>query len=245
MKTAIQFIITGCRDIKEKGEAMKKQRGSLTLEAALFLTMFMMGYMAFMDLVQIGRTQMILQYTLDETVKEISQSTYILTKAGIVEKSVNTGKKAEAFKGKTSEMVESVKQLAGALENGSDNLLQQSIITGENVGSYFGNSDELLDGIVAVAQNSAGNMAKTFLIDKVSKGFLKKQLRSLTDEDPDQYLKKLGLENGMSDIKFEGSKWFDSSREIDVVMTYRMTYHLGILGTQERVFKVRAKTAVW
>ena len=49
MKTAIQFIITGCRDIKEKGEAMKKQKGSLTLEAALFLTMFMMGYMAFMD----------------------------------------------------------------------------------------------------------------------------------------------------------------------------------------------------
>lgn len=225
---------------------MKKEKGSITLEATLFLVLFLWGYMAFMDLVQIGRAQMILQYTLNETVKEVAQSTYILTKAGIVEKSVQTGKKAAAFQSKTTEMVDSVKQLADVLENGSGDLMQQAVVTGSNVGSYFGNSEELLDGIIAFGKNQAGGAAKTFLIDKICKGFLKKQLKFVAEnEEPEKYLRKLGLENGMSDISFQGTKWFDSSREIDVVMTYKLTYNLGMLGTQERVFKVRAKTAVW
>ena len=41
---------------------MKKEKGSITLEAAIFLSMFLIAYLAFMDLVQVARAQMILQY---------------------------------------------------------------------------------------------------------------------------------------------------------------------------------------
>ena len=56
---------------------MKKEKGSITLEAAIFLSMFLIAYLAFMDLVQVARAQMILQYTLDETTKELAQNSYI------------------------------------------------------------------------------------------------------------------------------------------------------------------------
>lgn len=224
---------------------MNKEKGSVTLEAAIFLTMFMMGYLAFMDLVQVGRAQMILQYTLNETVKELAQSTYILTKAGIVEKSVQTGQKAAAFEAKTTEMVDSVKQLADVLETGNGNLIQQADVTVQNIESYFENSDELLEGITAFAKRGIGNAAKSLLIEQICEGCLKRQIESMAAQEPDAYLQKLGLKGGMGDITFRGTSWFDTSREIDVVMTYKLKYNLGVLGTQERTFKVRAKTAVW
>lgn len=223
---------------------MKKEKGSITLEATIFLTMFMFAYLAFMDLVQVGRAQMILQYTLDETVKELAQSTYILTKAGVVEKSVQTGQKAAAFESKTMEMVNSVKDLADVLESGSGNL-QQVNVTSQNISSYFSNSEELLEGIAAFARSGIGSVAKTLLIEQICQGCLERQLKTMTDLDPDVYLQRLGIKGGMGDIEFWGTSWFDRSREIDVVMTYKLTYNLGVLGKQERTFKVRAKTAVW
>lgn len=224
---------------------MEKENGSITLEATIFLTMFLLAYLAFMDLVQVGRTQMILQYTLDETVKELAQSTYILTKAGVVEKSVQTGQKAAAFEAKTVEMVNSVKDLANVLEGGNGNLQQQVDITSQNISNYFGNSEELLEGIATIAKSEIGNAAKTFLIEQICQGCLERQLKNMSDIEPNAYLAKLGIKGGMGDIEFGGTSWFENSREIDVVMTYKMTYNLGVLGIQERTFKVRAKTAIW
>lgn len=229
---------------------MKRESGSITLEAAVFLTIFIFAYLAFMDLVQVGRAQMIFQYALNETVKELAQSTYILTKAGIVEKSVQTGQKAAAFQSRTEEMVGSVIDLANVLESGSGDVIQQVEVTGQNIESYFENSDELWNGIVSFVKNGAGNVVKTLLIEQICKGSLKKQLSAMSGGEMDsaaihRYLQKLGLQNGLSDISFWGTSWFDKGREIDIVMTYRMKYNLGVLGTQEKTFKVRAKTAVW
>lgn len=210
------------------------------MEASIFLSMFLMFYVALMDLVQIGRAQMIMQYTLNETAKEISQCTYILTKAGIVEKSIQTSQKSAQFKGRTEEMIDSVKTLANTIGSGGD-VIGQAYVTGENVYDYFENSEEILDGVIAVAKNLASNLGKELAVGAVCEGSLKKQLSYLSGGDPDAYLKKLGVE----DISFSGTKWFDSSRELDIVMTYKVRYNLGFLGEQKRVFKARAKTAVW
>ena len=54
---------------------MKKetQRGSLTVEATFVLTIFIMGYMCMMSLVQIVRAQTILQYVVDQAALDISR----------------------------------------------------------------------------------------------------------------------------------------------------------------------------
>ena len=110
----------------------------------------------------------------------------------------------------------------------------------------FSNSDDIVQGLIAVAKNQAGSMAvKEYAVGQVRSGSLKKQLSYITSEDPDAYLKKLGIQGGLGSISFQGTKWFDTSRELDIVMTYKITYNFGILGKQERVFKVRAKTAIW
>lgn len=223
---------------------MKKDKGSITLEAAIFLSMFLMAFLAFMDLVQAAKAQMILQYTLNETAKELSQNSYILTKTGIVGQSIQTGQKSQAFIGKTEEMLNSVIDFGNTVCQGGD-VIQSADVAYNNVSDYFSNSDDIVQGLIAVVKNQAGGMAKEYAVGQVCRGSLKKQLGYITSQEPDAYLKKLGIEGGISSISFQGTKWFDTSRELDIVMTYKLTYNFGMLGKQERIFKVRAKTAIW
>lgn len=223
---------------------MRKERGSITLEAAIFLSLFLMGYLAFLSLIQVGRAQMIMQYTLNETAKELSQSSYILTKTGIVGQSIQTGKKSQEFQGRTQELLDSVMDFGGSVAGNGD-VLQSAEVAYDNIEDYFSNSDDIVQGLIAVIKNTAGGMAKEWAVSQVCRGSLKKQLEYLTSEDPDVYLAKLGIQGGIDNISFEGTTWFDTSRELDIVMTYRIQYDFGVLGKQDRVFKVRAKTAIW
>ena len=223
---------------------MKEERGSITLEAAIFLSLFLMGYLAFLSLIQVGRAQMILQYTLNETAKELSQSSYILTKTGIVGQSIQTGQKSREFQGKTQELLDSVMEFGGAVAEGGDEI-QTAEVAYDTLEDYFSNSDDIIQGVIAVVKNTAGGMAKEWAVSQVCRGSLKKQLRYLTSQDPDTYLKNLGIQGGVDGITFEGTTWFDTSRELDIVMTYRIEYDFGVLGRQEKEFKVRAKTAIW
>ena len=190
---------------------MKKERGSITLEAAIFLSMFLLAYLAFMDLVQVARAQMILQYTLDETTKELAQNSYILTKTGIVGQSIQTGQKSQQFKGKTEEMLNSVVDFGNAL-SGNGNVIQSANVAYSNLEDYFSNSDDIVQGLIAVAKNQAGSMAKEYAVGQVCRGSLKKQLSYITSEDPDAYLKKLGIQGGLGSISFQGTKWFHQQR---------------------------------
>ena len=223
---------------------MRKERGSITLEAAIFLSLFLMGYLAFLSLIQVGRAQMIMQYTLNETAKELSQSSYILTKTGIVGQSIQTGKKSQEFQGRTQELLDSVMDFGGSVAGNGD-VLQSAEVAYDNIEDYFSNSDDIVQGLIAVIKNTAGGMAKEWAVSQVCRGSLKKQLEYLTSEDSDVYLAKLGIQGRIDNISFEGTTWFDTSRELDIVMTYRIQYDFGVLGKQDRVFKVRAKTAIW
>ena len=54
-------------------EKRKGEMGGITLEASIFLVIFIVFYLAMMDLIQIARAQVILQYAANETAREISQ----------------------------------------------------------------------------------------------------------------------------------------------------------------------------
>ena len=153
----------------------KDEKGSITLEAAIFLSLFLMGYLAFMSLVQIGRAQMIMQYTLNETAKELSQSSYILTKTGIVGQSIQTGQKSREFQGKTEELLDSVMEFGASVTEGG-NVVQTAEVAYDNIEDYFSNSDDIIQGLIAVVKNTAGGMAKVWVDGKGCSGRPKKQL---------------------------------------------------------------------
>lgn len=74
-----------------------RERASITVEAALFLPLFLMAFLTIYNLVYFARAQMLMQYAADQAVKQVAQYSYILEKTGILDSLDNMTTKNEKF----------------------------------------------------------------------------------------------------------------------------------------------------
>lgn len=235
---------TACRDIKPK----KSERGSITLEAAVFLTLFILFYVAMMDLIQIAKAQVILQYSINEAAKEISAYSYMLTKVGITDKRAETAGQAAEFKGKVSDVVDAVDTLDKTLTNGDvagafdavDDL--QESITKIDV-------EDIPKDLVSVFKTWVTDGVSDLAIQKMVKAEVEKQIGIASGKDPDRFLRELGIENGMEGLDFSKSAWADESKGgiivLEVAVKYTIHIDLGYLKLEPREYTLCAKTGLW
>lgn len=232
----------------ETGKA-NGEEGSATVEATLFLTMFILFYIALMDIAQMAKLQSVLQYACVEAAKEISQGSYILTKTQIVDRMAATTGKKEEFVGEGKKVVDAFSDFSDQVLNGNPDIDALSL-TLENAEEYFFNSDNLVNGIVAIVRNEGANFVKRQCVGAITKGLVKKQIKYMSpDNDPDAYLRKYGIEDGIMGLDFAGTEWIggdtDAIQEIKIVCSYTVHYNVGFLDLGERKFTVCARTAVW
>ena len=64
----------------------ERQKGSITVEASLFIPMFLFAFMSIYSLVFFVRAQLVIQYAADQAAKEVAQYSYILKKTGILDR---------------------------------------------------------------------------------------------------------------------------------------------------------------
>lgn len=234
-----------CRDIKQK----KSEQGSITLEAAIFLTLFILFYVAMMDLIQIARAQVILQYSINEAAKEISAYNYMLTKAGITDKRVGTAENAAEFTGTVSDVFQAVETVGNTLANGD--------ITGtfdaagelkENITKI--NMEEMPEDIVSLFKTLVADGISDLAIQGIVKSEVKKQIGMMSAKEPDRFLRELGIEGGMDGLDFSESAWADESAGsgipvLEVAVKYTIHFDLGYLELEPKEYKLCAKTALW
>lgn len=67
-------VLTGEEDEKER------QKGSITVEATLFIPIFLFAFMSIYSLVSFARAQLLIQYAADQAAREVAQYSYILEK---------------------------------------------------------------------------------------------------------------------------------------------------------------------
>lgn len=229
-------------------EKLHKERGSATVEATLFLTMFILFYIALMDIAQLATLQSVLQYACTESAKEISQGTYILSKAGIVSRISATNKKRKEFEGDVGELVDNVSELASGLNKGTLDMNQVDV-TLSNAEEFFSNSDDIVQGLVSLARSVGRDIVGDIAVSAMTKGLVKKQIRNMSSADPDAFLKRHGIEDGVAGLDFSESQWLasdsDDTQEIKIVCSYSVNYKVGFIELGERKFKVCARTAVW
>lgn len=243
------FRTSEYRDIRSK----RREVGSITIEAAIFLSMFIMFYMLFMDLVQVARAQVLLQYTINEVAKEISQYSYILTKCGIVEKRTQTAKRTAEFKNKTGEMIESVKTLGNAISSGNPadiiDSAQGTADTADNYVQYIGGANGLFEKLLDLLKTEGANIVSEAVIKELVKVGVDEQLSVLTQDSVDTYLKKLCIQGGLSGLDFEGTKWCstttDGMPDLEIHLNYTIDFKLGYFDIEPRRVKLVAKTALW
>lgn len=100
----------------------KNQKGALSIEAALILSFFIVGYVAITTAADFIRAQMIIQHGITQTAKEISAYCYLVSKTGIMEDSYRLGSEADQFKSSTDTVIDTVVKLYDAVDSGSDSI---------------------------------------------------------------------------------------------------------------------------
>ncbi len=235
----------GYRDIRKE---IKREKGSITLEASIFLALFIMFYIAMMDLLQIARAQVILQYAANETAREISQYSYVLTKTGIVDKRVSTSSQAAAFTADAVGLLDDVKAVGNILQSGG-NVTGALERAGTHAQNFFGDSDALMNNIFALIKTQGANMLSNMVIEAVVEDIVEEQIENMSMKGADQYLEDLGIEGGMGGLDFSSSRWANASSggmpELEVSIIYTIDFDLGFIELEPRTFKVCAKTALW
>lgn len=103
-----------------KGKGSNK--GSLTVEATLIITIFIFGYLSIITISDFIRAQMIIQYSITQAAKEISSYCYIISKTGLMADSQRLGQEAGKEKKKIDDVIDSVVKLYDAVENGTDHI---------------------------------------------------------------------------------------------------------------------------
>jgi len=75
----------------------KRQKGSITVEATLFLPLFFLAFVSIYSLISFTRAQLIVQYAADQAAKEVAQYSYILEKIGILDSLDGLNSRSEDF----------------------------------------------------------------------------------------------------------------------------------------------------
>lgn len=236
-----KYNIRECRDIS-------RQQGSLTLEASIFLSLFILFFVMLMSLVQISKAQVILQYSINEVAKDVSACSYILTKTGIVSKRVSTSETANEFVDKTTSMVDSILQVGNTVFEGGDIVGDIQNAAGQ-VQEYFSDPDDLLNKILSLVKQQGASIVANAIIGEIVEGEVEKQIDVMSYKGAEQYLKDMGIVDGLDGLDFSKTKWCEKSSggmpELEIVVTYSMDFDLGIIELEPRNFKLCAKTALW
>lgn len=242
----------------------KEEKGAITLEASLILTMFIMGFMCMMSLVQIVQAQTILQYAVDQAALDLSRNSYLLTKSGIASEIYGTSENAQKFEGDTQEVINRVMDVYSGLGAVTSSNAQTIVPNAKNVmGSYndavdginsykeeyFSDNDEIWNTLVEWGVSKGEEFVTTAAVSALAKAEVKKQLKTMGQTDPDTYLKKLGIKDGLDGLDFKGSKWMQANDQgrpgIRIEMSYNMEFNWYYFLIKDLRYKVTAYTALW
>lgn len=260
--------------MKKKAES---ENGAIAIEAVIGITFFMIAVLSIMCLSLAVRVQANMQYALDQTAKEISGYFYLVDKMGIASILCGTTNDADAKNIKNvDELIGNVVKFSGEAESeynmivdGNSGDMQETL---ERLASSESqaNLTEIKQTITALKTNltqakSAGIMKQAasvlsaFVKGAVNKYVTKyvgsfacrlvisKYLGDEGDNAADNYLKAVGIENGLDEIDFTESEILADGRSVKIVAVYTINAKELTLGMVNEKWAIRqvASTAAW
>ena len=103
----------------------RREKGAVSIEAALILAIFLLGYTAIISAASFIRAQMIIQYSISQAAKEMSSYCYLVSKTGIMDDSHRLNGEAGSFKEDTDKVIDTVVKLYDAIDSGSSEISGQ------------------------------------------------------------------------------------------------------------------------
>ena len=240
----------------------RSERGSLTIEAILSLSIFLFAFVTIVSLATIAKVESTTQYAIDQVAKEISQYYYIAERVGVANTGTEGVKEIDDavqaifdFADKSStvasnyssttaadlgEMIENMPQIS--------NDVNEVSAAAENVYNSFGPIFEDPKGIVSslatMMVKQVGNELITRVIAQpLCKALVPKYITS--SGDADAILEKMGVVDGLDGLDFRMSSFLSDQRSINVVVVYQIKVNGFGVFDDTLVVKQTASTAAW
>lgn len=187
------------------------EKGAIVVEATLSFTTFLFAIVIILSIVNMSLAQARIGCALNSAAKDISQYSYIYTLTGLNAKQKAVSQKADNTRKDIDEIFE-----------GTNDLLKG--VSSMNEGDSLAKDDtSTKDSIFAFLKNTAAEAGKSFVLDKLVKVLLPSKLKSETQKDPDQYLKTLGVKNGVDGLDFGESVFcVNGTGKIILVANYKI-----------------------
>lgn len=235
------------------------RKGSVSVEAALFLSIFLMAFLTLINFARMTRTEVVIQHALNGSAMQISQYGYLLSKTGVIDSMGGAADKAAKTKADLNQVIGAISDLAGAAQTIHMEGITQDSVNGlieaaENaegaVGiaeGYFQNPKGLLTGIAAIVSSGAQSEASRFLISRIAKEQVREYLELYTD-DPDGYLEGMGVAGGFEGLNFSKTKLSVAGGAKDLQITVTFKYKNNMFkdmdfGEHEMI--LNASTRLW
>lgn len=247
------------RVLKKNGE-----RGAIVVEATISLSVFIFTMFTILSVVDICYVQSKIGMALDSATKELAQYSYLYYKLGADKMEAKWNEGTGDARDVTKDTVDGVVNIMDSLSDASHSAstgdfdgLMNAIDSG--VGSVDSlcdtyadkiadNPKEFIIGLGKMAGNDLKEKAKSALLAKcVGRGLMKKNLKSSKDDDPDAFLKRYRVVNGIKglDFKYSSLMAYGESSEIQLVCTYKVKVIRLLNIDFEFKFRQMAKTTAW
>lgn len=191
-----------------------KEKGAISVEACIILFIFMFGMLALLGMINMVRGQIIVQNTLNQTAKEVSQYSYIVYRMGYLDYLRATNENKAEFDKKIAQYSDTSKMqenLIGLMKQFSDDGGQSFL-------------DDMVKGLFGKASTMVTDEANKQIIKAMAKNSIEEYAKSLGNGE--DYFKRIGIVDGINgitkDIQVDYCK--DAKHEIVICVEYKLEY---------------------
>lgn len=215
-----------------------KERGAVVVEGLLSLSIFMFAIFTILSIVNVCYIQAKMNMALSSAAKEISQYSFFYYKFSLDKADEAMSKGTEDSRELADNTIEGVSTLMESL-TGASSSAQSGDFGGmiDQLENGMTNVDSLVNqyadrissdpkgfilGMGKMAVNELKETAKSILCQALAKAFMKKNLKASPNDDPNDFLARYNVVDGMDGLDFEYTTFLQNgtSNLIQLVVTY-------------------------
>ncbi len=217
-------------------------KGAIVVEATIALTAFVFLLYTLLSLVNICYIQAKMGVALNSAAKDISQYSYLYFKFGLGKAEGNLDDGASDYLNLGKDTVDGIGTFVGAMGGAGEAFesgdfdstfenLQNGYDTAQSVYDEWADMvaddpKQFMIGLGRYAASEGYDYLKNKLGAAIAKSFMKKNLKAYKDDNPDRFLKKAGVVDGLSGLDFNGTAIFagegNEHDKIQLVVTYEV-----------------------
>lgn len=240
----------------------QKEKGAIVVEATIALTVFIFAIFTLLQIVNICFIQAKMGTALASATKEVSQYSYLYYKFNLNKAEVELGNGTSGARDVTDQTLNGLETLMNefsdvksGLDSGDYNSVFQAVSNGtattKDLVSMYGDTlkdpKAFITGMAKLARSELVNEGKNVLGELMAYSFMQKNLVESPGDDPDSFLKRYHVVDGLKGLDFRYSSLmaFGTSNEIQMVVTYDVEVVKLLNIDVTFTFRQVAKSSAW